>query len=90
MSGLDSLYAMLARPVTANVKLKRKVVQPHQGKDITEDSHESPQSQLPPRIIRPRSERRNASNNRYIKAYDRRQKQTKLASDPAPNIDINI
>jgi hypothetical protein len=90
MSGLDSLYAMLARPVTANVKLKRKVVEPHQGKDIAEDSHESPQSQLPPRITRPKSERRKASNNRYIKAYDRRQKKALLATDPAPNIDINV
>ncbi|WP_445946612.1 hypothetical protein [Shewanella sp.] len=46
--GLDSIYAMLARPVQALYNRKRNVSKVSLTDDIHPDSHESPQSQLPP------------------------------------------
>ncbi|ABE53638.1 conserved hypothetical protein [Shewanella denitrificans OS217] len=46
--GLDSIYAMLARPVQALYNRKRNVNKVSLTDDIHPDSHESPQSQLPP------------------------------------------
>ncbi|BCV38332.1 MULTISPECIES: hypothetical protein [Shewanella] len=48
--GLDSIYAMLARPVKAVFQPKREVEQVKTSSAIAPDSHEAPQSQLPPEI----------------------------------------
>ncbi|QYJ75746.1 MULTISPECIES: hypothetical protein [Shewanella] len=50
MSGLDSIYAMLARPVKATLERSRRVKQLDNDTAIDKDSHEAPQSQLPPDI----------------------------------------
>ncbi|MGI2104166.1 hypothetical protein ACRN9A_03225 [Shewanella frigidimarina] len=64
---IDSIYAMLARPVQAVSERKRIVEQVKQVSAINADSHEAPQSQLPPGITHkmpiqrqeaPRQERR--------------------------------
>jgi hypothetical protein len=91
MSGLDSLYAMLARPATASIKLKRKVVQASHSTEMAEDSHEAPQSQLPPKIINTMADRRKPTNKQYIRAYDRRlQRKKMLATQEGTSIDILI
>lgn len=46
--GLDSIYAMLARPVQALSTRKRNVNKVSLTDAIHPDSHEAPQSQLPP------------------------------------------
>ncbi|MGI2175893.1 hypothetical protein [Shewanella ulleungensis] len=47
---IDSIYAMLARPVRA-VSERRRIVEQVRGTSaISADSHEAPQSQLPPHI----------------------------------------
>lgn len=48
MSGLDSIYAMLAAPVKATLERRRRVKQLDNDTAIDKDSHEAPQSQLPP------------------------------------------
>jgi hypothetical protein len=64
---IDSIYAMLARPVQAVRERKRIVEQVKNASAISADSHEAPQSQLPPNITHkmpmqrqetPRQERR--------------------------------
>ncbi|MCL2919982.1 hypothetical protein [Shewanella litorisediminis] len=50
MSGLDSIYAMLARPVKATMERRRRVKELDNDTAIDKDSHEAPQSQLPPDI----------------------------------------
>jgi hypothetical protein len=91
MSGLDSLYAMLARPATTSIKLQRKVVQASHSTEMAEDSHEAPQSQLPPKSIPQKSERRKTANDKYVRAYDRRQqRKKKLATPTGASIDIQI
>lgn len=52
MSGLDSIYAMLAQPVKAVLNPKRVVDQVHSATANAPDSHEAPQSQLPPTLER--------------------------------------
>ena len=47
---IDSIYAMLARPVQAVSEHKRIVKQVSSVSPISADSHETPQSQLPPSI----------------------------------------
>ncbi|AZG71777.1 hypothetical protein [Shewanella livingstonensis] len=47
---IDSIYAMLARPVQAVSERKRIVEQVKKASAISADSHEAPQSQLPPSI----------------------------------------
>lgn len=90
MSGLDSLYAMLAKPATANIKLTRKVVQASHSNDMEQDSHEAPQSQLPPKLSPLKSDRRKASNRQYVSAYDRRQNmKKKLATPEGASIDVS-
>ncbi|WP_394130676.1 hypothetical protein [Shewanella maritima] len=48
MTGLDSIYAMLATPKRIKIDKKRRVEQVNVGAAINADSHEAPQSQLPP------------------------------------------
>lgn len=71
MSGLDSLYAMLAQPVKAVLHPKRVVDQVSSTTANAPDSHESPQSQLPPtlegRDTRVREDRRKQSDARRNK-----------------------
>ncbi|BAJ04014.1 hypothetical protein [Shewanella violacea] len=46
MVGLDSLYAMLARPIRLTIKRKRLMVEEADNSaSITADDHETPQSQ---------------------------------------------
>ncbi|GIU33254.1 hypothetical protein L2719_09255 [Shewanella schlegeliana] len=59
MISLDSVYAMLARPVSPKVKSKKKVKKIDNSAQIAADSHESPQSQLPPHL-----ERRTSTDDR--------------------------
>ncbi|MDD8060317.1 MULTISPECIES: hypothetical protein [Shewanella] len=49
---IDSIYAMLARPVRAVSEHRRVVEQVNKTSAINADSHETPQSQLPPHIAR--------------------------------------
>ena len=64
--GLDSLYAMLARPVKAVLEPKRVVEQVQTSHELAPDSHESPQSQLPPKVDTKQqsSDRRNPQQDR--------------------------
>ncbi|QSX41156.1 hypothetical protein [Shewanella cyperi] len=61
MVGLDSIYAMLAKPVQAIRENKRVVEQLDKDTAIAADSHEAPQSQLPPKITK---DRRKAERDR--------------------------
>lgn len=67
MSGLDSIYAMLAQPVKAVLHPKRVVDQVSSASANAPDSHETPQSQLPPtlqsRNTKVRERRKNSDNN---------------------------
>ena len=76
MSGLDSIYAMLAQPVKAVLNPKRVVDQVSSATASTPDSHESPQSQLPPTLegrntkVRERRKESNRNKNRQRRASD--------------------
>ncbi|MCG9730725.1 hypothetical protein L1D44_12860 [Shewanella sp. Isolate13] len=59
MISLDSVYAMLARPVSPKVKTKKQIKKIDNTAQIAADSHEPPQSQLPPHL-----ERRTSTNDR--------------------------
>ena len=96
MIGLDSLYAMLARPVQASIKRKRIVEETENSPGITADSHESPPSQLPPNL-----ERRQTMEDRRGASRGDRRRQDKsenteldtekdLLASPLPHIDINV
>ncbi|MGL5358226.1 MAG: hypothetical protein ACRDBI_00650 [Shewanella sp.] len=76
MSGLDSLYAMQAKPVTAQLQPKRIVEQPGGASANAADSHESPQSQLPPAL----PERKRATQDRR-KRVDMTRNKRRRATD---------
>ncbi|MFT5235416.1 MAG: hypothetical protein ACI90A_000779 [Shewanella sp.] len=96
MIGLDSLYAMLARPVQASIKRKRIVEETENSSGITEDSHEAPQSQLPPDLER----RHVIGDRRGGSSGDRRQRDNQTDDEldtnaepltsPLPHIDIDV
>lgn len=70
MSGLDSIYAMLAQPVKAVFHPKRVVDQVSSASANAPDSHETPQSQLPPALSRNtkvRERRKESDNNKNKK-----------------------
>ena len=71
MSGLDSIYAMLAQPVKAVLHPKRVVDQVSSATANAPDSHETPQSQLPPTLeghdAKVRERRKDADNNKNKK-----------------------
>jgi hypothetical protein len=67
---------MLARPVQASIKRKRIVEETENSSGITEDSHEAPQSQLPPDL-----ERRHIFQDRRSGAHGDRRKQEKQTDD---------
>ncbi|MGL5408046.1 MAG: hypothetical protein ACRDAP_04860 [Shewanella sp.] len=77
MSGLDSLYAMLAQPVTAQLQPKRIVDQVGGASANAADSHERPQSQLPPalhgrkRTFQDRRKRVDMTHNKRRRATDK-------------------
>lgn len=98
MVALDSLYAMLARPVVQVDKRKRVVEQTEDIDSIHSDSHEAPQSQLPPHL-----ERRHHLERRTTSRGDRRGQakqeeqneeqekiQQEIISSPLPHIDIDV
>ncbi|SUI72799.1 Uncharacterised protein [Shewanella putrefaciens] len=77
MSGLDSVYAMLAQPVKAVLNPKRVVDQVHSATANAPDSHEAPQSQLPPTLerrdakVRDRRKESETSKNKKRRASDK-------------------
>lgn len=71
MLSLDSLYAMLAKPMQVQIKSKNKVKRLESSAAMTPDSHEDPQSQLPPHL-----ERRSGPEDR------RKQQQIAFKLDP--------
>ncbi|MFB2683370.1 hypothetical protein [Shewanella mangrovisoli] len=76
MSGLDSLYAMLAQPAKPVFTPKRVVDQVSGATANAPDSHETPQSQLPPTLdvkVRERRKNDNASRNKKRRASDKQQ-----------------
>ncbi|PIW60115.1 hypothetical protein [Shewanella sp. CG12_big_fil_rev_8_21_14_0_65_47_15] len=80
MSGLDSIYAMLAQPVKAVLHPKRVVDQVSSTTANAPDSHESPQSQLPPTIegrdarVRDRRKESDAKRNKKRRESDKQGK----------------
>ncbi|AUD58097.1 MAG: hypothetical protein KJ856_20045 [Gammaproteobacteria bacterium] len=76
MSGLDSIYAMLAQPVKAVLHPKRVVDQVSSATANAPDSHETPQSQLPPTLegrdakVRERRKDTDNSKNKKRRASD--------------------
>lgn len=100
MGGLDSIYAMLARPVKYLERKKRIVKQLDETASISPDSHETPQSQLPPKYERrqttvdrrrtPRvgtTEDRRGAERRKQDALKAEQEATK---DPLPHVNIDV
>ncbi|MCL1059770.1 hypothetical protein L2729_17505 [Shewanella gelidimarina] len=67
MISLDSVYAMLARPPLREIKQKNGVKPVDNSAAIAADSHEQPQSQLPPNLERrqSREERRKTPPGLY-------------------------
>ncbi|MCG9713781.1 hypothetical protein L1D32_11275 [Shewanella insulae] len=98
MVALDSLYAMLARPVQRVVKRKRVVDQTEHIDPIHADSHEAPQSQLPPHLERRRQGDRRINprpGREDRRGQARRQQAQKQAEEealdsPLPHIDIDV
>jgi len=74
MSGLDSLYAMLAQPVKPVLTPKRIDDQVSSATANAPDNHETPQSQLPPTLdakVRERRKQDNANRNKKRRAADK-------------------
>lgn len=74
MSGLDSLYAMLAQPVKPVFTPKRVVDQVSGATANAPDSHETPQSQLPPTFeanVKERRKNDNANRNKKRRVADK-------------------
>lgn len=100
MVGLDSLYAMLARPVPPVIKHKRVVEQTEYIKGIAADSHEAPQSQLPPSLERrhaiedrrdsPRGDRRGQKEKEKEQEEELAKAQQEAIDSPLPHIDIDV
>ncbi|WP_110457564.1 hypothetical protein [Shewanella algidipiscicola] len=95
MISLDSVYAMLARPVVQITKRKRIVEQTENIEAIHADSHEAPQSQLPPHLERRKKEERRANprGDRRGRAHRKAQEQRaqdEALSSPLPHIDIDV
>ncbi|WP_028771842.1 hypothetical protein [Shewanella waksmanii] len=96
MVGLDALYSILAKPVQTQLRKKRIVEQTDDTAGISADSHEAPQSQLPPNLER----RKNTEDRRGDARGDRRgqaerdeqmrRMQAEAAKKPLPTIDIDV
>lgn len=70
MISLDSVYAMLAKPVTSKLKPKLQVKKLDKSAPIAADSHEQPQSQLPPHLERRTSTSDRRKNQRIAYQLD--------------------
>ncbi|GGI83122.1 hypothetical protein [Shewanella gelidii] len=72
--GLDSIYAMTAVPARVALEKKRVVDQVKKGDGLAPDSHEAPQSQLPPHLERrkPKKDRRQSADASRRPRVDRR------------------
>ncbi|QFU20721.1 hypothetical protein FM038_001750 [Shewanella eurypsychrophilus] len=102
MVGLDSLYAMLARPVRPTIKRKRLIVEETDSSTgIAEDAHEAPQSKLPQSLERRQSQqdrreneyrgdRRGASEKEQQDENKRKLAENEAVNSPLPRIDIDI
>lgn len=95
MISLDSVYAMLARPVIQVSKRKRIVEQTEHIEAIHADSHEAPQAQLPPHLERRKQKERRANprGDRRGRAHRKAQEQRaqdEAMSSPLPRIDIEV
>lgn len=83
MSGLDSIYAMLAQPVKAVFHPKRVVDQVSSASANAPDSHETPQSQLPPAL-----ESRNTKIRERRKESDNNKNKKRRASDETETLKL--
>ncbi|WP_394202307.1 hypothetical protein [Shewanella waksmanii] len=96
MVGLDALYSMLAKPVKTQLRKKRVVEQTDETVNISPDSHEAPQSQLPPHLERRkndqdrRSESRGDRRGQASRDAEMKQIQQEAAKKPLPSIDIDV
>ncbi|MCG9697779.1 hypothetical protein [Shewanella sp. Isolate11] len=96
MISLDSLYAMLARPVTKVEKRKRIVEQTTEIDPLAADNHDTVQSQLPPHLERRRRPDRRAQprneqeGDRRGKAQREQAKLEQQSTSEHPHIDIEI
>ncbi|AQS38418.1 hypothetical protein Sps_03282 [Shewanella psychrophila] len=100
MVGLDSLYAMLARPVQPSIKRKRLIVEEADtSASIAADDHETPQSHQPLGLDRRqspedrregvfRSDRRSAPETET--GDDTNLAEEEAVNSPLPRIDIDI
>lgn len=97
MVGLDSLYAMLARPIQPSIKRKKLMVEETDSSTgIAADEHETPQSKLPQTLDR----RQNSEDRRESFRGDRRktqdedldliQAEREAIHSPLPKIDIDV
>lgn len=92
MVGLDSLYAMLARPARATIKRKRLVVEETEsGSGISADKHDEEQSTLNSAQERRRTrEDRRAGDRRDTSQRDKNRETHEAINSPLPRIDIDI
>ncbi|SQH74177.1 conserved protein of unknown function [Shewanella benthica] len=102
MVGLDSLYAMLARPTQRSIERKRLMVEEtNNSASIAADDHEPPQSQLPQSLNRRKSpqdrrrgDRRGAPASKEEReregATNRDLAEHEAVNSPLPRIDIDI
>ncbi|QYJ82100.1 MULTISPECIES: hypothetical protein [Shewanella] len=102
MVALDSLYAMLARPVQRAITRKRVVDQTEHIDAIHADSHEAPQSQLPPHLERRRQtdrrinprpgrdDRRGQARRLQAQKQAEEEAEKEALDSPLPRIDIDV
>ena len=100
MVGLDSLYAMLARPIQPSIKRKRLMVEETDNSaSIAADDHEAPQSHHPLALDRRQSpedrregvfrgDRRSAPESETGDETNLAEKEA--VNSPLPRIDIDI
>lgn len=99
MVGLDSLYAMLARPIRLSFARKRLMVEQTDKSASIADDHRTPESQLPPSLERrksPQDRRRGdrrgapASQQEREDASKKELAEHEATNSPLPRIDIDI
>ena len=100
MVGLDSLYAMLARPIQRSIERKRLMVEEtNNTASIAADDHGAPQSQLPQSLNRRKSseDRRRSDRRGAPESKEETEDETnkdlaehEAVNSPLPRIDIDI
>ena len=102
MVGLDSLYAMLARPIQRSIERKRLMVEKTDNSaSIAADDHGTPQSHLPQSLNRrksPQDRRRGDRRSDPASKEEREREDTtnrdlaehETGNSPLPRIDIDI